>query len=102
MKSWESNNSTGDWNNIGGCFAKHPFNKANRAACEQAYLQKQALDPKAIQAQSDYELAKAAGSKAAQSSAGTWTAGQTALVAIGSLLAIGLVAVVIIKAKKKK
>lgn len=99
MKNWGPDNNPNNWSNVGGCFVKHPFNAENRAACEQSYL---AANPRTLQAQADLALAQAAGDSARSQNEGQWTATQTAMVAVGSILAIGLVAVIIVKAKKAK
>jgi len=98
MKNWGPENNPNDYQYVGGCFAKHPFNAEKRAACEAAYM---ASSPKVLAAQAEKELAAAAAEQARRQGAGQWTATQTAMVAIGSLLAIGVVAVLVIKAKKK-
>lgn len=84
------------WSNASGCFLKFPFNKDKRAECESS-------NPKATQAETDRLIAEALLEKQRRDAQPSgWTAGQTAAVAIGSLLAITLMIVVIKKMKAKK
>jgi hypothetical protein len=95
-RDWEQDTTQdNEWNHVGGCFAKHPFNKEKRAQCEQSYL----TSPKAMESQADLILAQAAAQKASQNTG--WTATQTAGVAVASLLAIGLMVFIIKKSSKK-
>jgi len=99
MNHWGTENNPNNWSNVGGCWAKHPFSAEKRAQCEQTYA---STNPKALQAAADAALAQAAAEKARSGGEAGWTPTQTAAVAIGSLLAIGLVAILIVKAKQKK
>ena len=97
MNNWEPTLSD-DWSNAGGCGILHPFSAAKRATCEANFA---ASSPKAIKAQSDLLLAQAVADKAAKEDDSSWTATQTAMVAIGALLTIGLVVVIIKRAGSK-
>jgi hypothetical protein len=84
------------WSNASGCFIKHPFDKDKRSECE-------ANAPKNLEAQSDLLLAQATLEKQRRDEQPSgWTATQTAMVAIGSILAITLMVVVIKRMKAKK
>lgn len=82
-----------NWSNAGGCGFLHPFNKEKRAECEQNQA-------KNIQAQADLELAGAIRDK--QNQPKGWTATQTTMVVVGSLLALTIMVVVIKRARANK
>lgn len=87
-----------NWNNASGCGILHPFNAVKRAECEESQEGK----AKNVSAQADLLLAQAALEKQRKNEQpSTWTATQTAMVAIGSILAITLMVVVIKRMKNK-
>jgi len=86
-----------DWNYVGGCSIKHPFNEEKRADCEETWKTK----PKNIGAQSDLLLAQAAAEKASKNPQKSWTATQTAMVVGVSLLGIAVMVAIIIKVRNK-
>ena len=83
------------WSNAGGCGVLHPFNQEKRAECEQNQA-------KNIQAQADLELAGAIRDKQNQPKSTGWTATQTTMVVVGSLLALTVMVVVIKRARANK
>lgn len=92
-----------EWNYAGGCSWKHPFNKANRDACNEAVAEKK--DTKNYvsrsQAESDMILAQAAAA-ASMKKEDKWSAGQTLMVVGGALTLLTIMTIVIIKMKKSK
>lgn len=85
-----------NWSNAGGCAILHPFNKEKQAECEKG-------SAKNLSAQADLLLAQAAleKSKQPQQQSG-WSATQTTMVVIGSVLALTLMIVIIKKIRSKK
>jgi len=92
-----------EWNYIGGCSIKHPFNKERREECEALVLGRK--DTKNYvsksQAESDMILAKAAAAASVKKD-DKWSAGQTLMVVGGALTLLTIMTVVIIKLKKSK
>lgn len=87
-----------NWSNVGGCAVLHPFNEEKRQECEAAYSGK----AKNVSAQADLLLAQAALEKQRKlDQPKGWSAGQTTMVVVGSLLAITIMIVVIKRAKSK-
>lgn len=84
-----------EWSNIGGCSWKHPFNKDKRTECEALYLEKREGGAKNIKAQADLTLAQAAYEKATKTDESGWSPLAVGGVIVGSLLAIGLMVVII-------
>lgn len=82
-----------DWSNAGGCFLI--LNKEKRAECQRN-------ESKNIKAQADLELAQALRDKVNQPKQSGWTATQTTVAVVGSLLAITLMVVVIKRMKSSK
>lgn len=80
------------WSNAGGCFLI--LNKEKRAECI-------ASNPKNVQAQADLELAQAIRDKQNKPTNTGWSATQTTMVVIGSLLAITAMVVIIKKVRSK-
>lgn len=83
------------WSNVGGCSWKHPFNKEKRAECEETYFQKKEGSAKTIKANADLTLAQAAYEKATKTDESGWSPLAVGGVIVGSLLAIGLMVVII-------
>jgi hypothetical protein len=87
------------YSNVGGCQLKHPFNKDNRQACEDAWYAKQGA--KQTSAEADMLLAQAAYEQSRKGD-GSWSATQTAGVLLASLAGIAILFVVIKKVGAKK
>lgn len=89
---WDSKNN--HYSEVGGCFAKHPFNQEKRQQCEETYMRSH---PDALKAQAELELARAAAMQSGQQT--QWTATQTALVVVAAMA--GLALIVFVATRKK-
>ena len=82
-----------DWSNAGGCWLI--LNREKKQACID-------LKAKNIEAQADLELAQALRDKVNKPENTGWSATQTTMVVVGSLLALTVMVVVIKKARANK
>lgn len=82
-----------NWSNAGGCFLI--LNKEKREACI-------ASNAKNVQANADLALAEAIRDKQNQPTNTGWSATQTTMVVVGSLLALTVMVVVIKRARANK
>jgi len=92
-----------EWSNVGGCSIKHPFNKGKQQSCETLWKERKGINRAEQQAQQDAQLAQALIDQSRRPQTPTaWTPTKTFLVAGGALVVVGILAVVIMKVKKKK
>lgn len=89
------------YSEVGGCSVMHPFNKTKRKRCEDAWYAKQA--GKTAESQAELVLAQAAQAQVTQApEEDKWSPMAVGLVTAGSLLAIGLMVLIIRRARRKK
>lgn len=91
-----------NYSNAGGCGWAHPFSKKRREECNERYEEKQAAKTSATQKEADANLllAQAAATQAAKQEQDKWSPLAVTGVIMGSMLAIGLLVLIIKRAKK--